>query len=100
MCVAINELIRYFSLNIANWLLGYNILTHLQGVVPHESTTEEEISQRRHHGEDVRYCKKCRSVKPHRAHHCSTCEHCIHRMDHHCPWYAHGIYILSITCML
>jgi palmitoyltransferase len=56
------------------------------GVVLHESTTEEEIAERREQGEKVRYCKRCRSVKPDRAHHCSTCEHCIHRMDHHCPW--------------
>ncbi|XP_041346639.1 palmitoyltransferase ZDHHC3-like, partial [Gigantopelta aegis] len=73
-------------------LLTLAIVSHVKtmttdpGVVLHESTTEEEIAERRRQGEDVRYCKKCRSVKPDRAHHCSTCEHCIHRMDHHCPW--------------
>lgn len=56
------------------------------GIVPHERTTEEEILSRRQQGEEIRFCKKCRSVKPDRAHHCSTCERCIHRMDHHCPW--------------
>ena len=35
-----------------------------------------------------RYCKKCRSVKPDRAHHCSTCGRCVLKMDHHCPWLA------------
>lgn len=35
-----------------------------------------------------RYCKKCRSVKPDRAHHCSTCRKCVLKMDHHCPWLA------------
>ena len=35
-----------------------------------------------------RYCKKCRTVKPDRAHHCSTCGRCVLKMDHHCPWLA------------
>ena len=35
-----------------------------------------------------RYCKKCNTVKPDRAHHCSTCGQCVLKMDHHCPWLA------------
>lgn len=35
-----------------------------------------------------RYCKKCHSVKPDRAHHCSSCGRCVLKMDHHCPWLA------------
>ena len=38
-------------------------------------------------GED-RFCKKCQSKKPDRAHHCSTCRRCVLKMDHHCPWLA------------
>ena len=35
---------------------------------------------------EFRYCKKCKLIKPPRAHHCSLCERCILKMDHHCPW--------------
>ncbi|KAI4463932.1 zinc finger dhhc domain containing protein [Holotrichia oblita] len=34
----------------------------------------------------VRFCEKCKLVKPDRAHHCSVCEACVLKMDHHCPW--------------
>ena len=33
-----------------------------------------------------RYCKKCKQIKPPRAHHCSVCGRCVLKMDHHCPW--------------
>jgi len=33
-----------------------------------------------------RICRKCKTVKPNKAHHCSSCGRCIVRMDHHCPW--------------
>ncbi|KAI9836162.1 MAG: palmitoyltransferase for Vac8p, partial [Thelocarpon superellum] len=36
----------------------------------------------------TRYCKKCQTRKPDRAHHCSTCKRCVLKMDHHCPWLA------------
>ena len=35
---------------------------------------------------DVRWCRKCATVKPPRAHHCSICNTCTLKMDHHCPW--------------
>lgn len=34
----------------------------------------------------VRYCEKCKCVKPDRAHHCGACQTCVLKMDHHCPW--------------
>ncbi|XP_045464102.1 palmitoyltransferase ZDHHC20-A-like [Harmonia axyridis] len=34
----------------------------------------------------IRYCEKCRNVKPDRCHHCSSCKKCVLKMDHHCPW--------------
>ena len=30
-----------------------------------------------------RLCRRCKSFKPHRAHHCSVCNRCIIKMDHH-----------------
>jgi hypothetical protein len=36
----------------------------------------------------VRFCNKCQTHKPDRAHHCSTCKRCVLKMDHHCPWLA------------
>jgi palmitoyltransferase len=37
---------------------------------------------------ELRFCKKCQTKKPDRAHHCSTCKRCVLKMDHHCPWLA------------
>ena len=37
---------------------------------------------------ETRFCKKCQTRKPDRAHHCSTCGRCVLKMDHHCPWLA------------
>uniref|UniRef100_A0A915HQE6 Palmitoyltransferase n=1 Tax=Romanomermis culicivorax TaxID=13658 RepID=A0A915HQE6_ROMCU len=36
--------------------------------------------------EGPRYCAKCVSLKPDRAHHCGVCGVCLLKMDHHCPW--------------
>jgi len=33
-----------------------------------------------------KFCRKCNSTKPRRAHHCVVCQKCVLKMDHHCPW--------------
>lgn len=39
-----------------------------------------------HFFSDIRFCDKCKIVKPDRSHHCSVCRKCVLKMDHHCPW--------------
>ncbi|KAA0704601.1 Palmitoyltransferase ZDHHC2 [Triplophysa tibetana] len=34
----------------------------------------------------IRYCDRCKVIKPDRCHHCSACDMCVLKMDHHCPW--------------
>ncbi|XP_077433449.1 palmitoyltransferase ZDHHC2 isoform X1 [Vanacampus margaritifer] len=34
----------------------------------------------------IRFCDRCKLLKPDRCHHCSVCDKCILKMDHHCPW--------------
>ena len=60
--------------------------THLP---THEPTAEQNIASLTVKADGkTRYCKKCESRKPDRAHHCSTCKRCVLKMDHHCPWLA------------
>ncbi|KAH7287534.1 hypothetical protein KP509_32G060600 [Ceratopteris richardii] len=61
------------------------------GRIPHsympdmedESTPVHEVKRK---SGDLRYCQKCESYKPPRAHHCRVCKRCVLRMDHHCIW--------------
>mmetsp|Transcript_19808 Transcript_19808/g.29307 ORF Transcript_19808/g.29307 Transcript_19808/m.29307 type:complete len:379 (-) Transcript_19808:185-1321(-) len=43
--------------------------------------TDDRITNER-----KRWCHRCNTFKPVRAHHCSICRRCIVKMDHHCPW--------------
>lgn len=51
-----------------------------KGSMPDEHETRPPDTQSK--AMDV--CKRCRSVKPSRAHHCRICDRCVERMDHHC----------------
>lgn len=55
------------------------------------------VINRTSHG-TVRYCEKCRLIKPDRAHHCSVCEKCILKMDHHCPWINNCVSFTNYKC--
>ncbi|RKF83720.1 Palmitoyltransferase pfa4 [Golovinomyces cichoracearum] len=75
----------WFNLNVFFiWLCYYRACTTdaaprgwVSKAVPTEDIELEKI---------VRWCKKCRKVKPPRAHHCKICATCVPKMDHHCPW--------------
>ncbi|RMY54453.1 hypothetical protein D0863_13627 [Hortaea werneckii] len=41
---------------------------------------DPQVSQRQ------RWCRRCETFKPPRAHHCKTCKRCVMKMDHHCVW--------------
>lgn len=53
----------------------------MNGGPDHKSVTAKSTGE-------SRYCKKCHTRKPDRAHHCSSCRRCVLKMDHHCPWLA------------
>ncbi|KRX06074.1 hypothetical protein PPERSA_01152 [Pseudocohnilembus persalinus] len=50
-----------------------------------DQCSDEELRIIKNRGQ-FNICKKCRKVKPLRAHHCSVCNTCVLKMDHHCPW--------------
>lgn len=39
--------------------------------------TQQLPVQTRAHISQIRYCEKCRIIKPDRAHHCSVCGYCV-----------------------
>lgn len=58
-----------------------------EGVVPFLEWKDRSLPiQTRGREDSIRFCTKCRILKPDRAHHCSMCGTCVMKMDHHCPW--------------
>jgi len=55
------------------------------------STTASDAPAGQAPAPGTRWCKKCASPKPPRAHHCRHCGRCVPRMDHHCPWTANCV---------
>ncbi|KAJ0979527.1 hypothetical protein J5N97_015001 [Dioscorea zingiberensis] len=53
---------------------------------PDIEDSESPIQEIKRKGGDLRYCQKCSTYKPPRAHHCRVCKRCVLRMDHHCVW--------------
>lgn len=41
-------------------------------------------------------CVLCKLMRPPRAGHCRTCQRCVHRLDHHCIWWAGFLLFLSL----
>lgn len=57
------------------------------------------VANRTSHG-TVRYCERCRLIKPDRAHHCSVCATCVLKMDHHCPWINNCVSFSNYKCFI
>lgn len=66
------------------------------GAVPRDARPLDDDQQERDHEAKLaeegaglerykKFCKRCKTFKPSRAHHCSMCGRCIIKMDHHCP---------------
>lgn len=49
---------------------------------------------------EVRYCERCKHVKPDRCHHCSVCGECVAKMDHHCPWVNNCVSFANYKCFV
>lgn len=47
-----------------------------------------------------RFCKRCQSWKPERAHHCSVMGRCVLKMDHHCIWLVNCVGLLNYKFFL
>lgn len=72
-------------------LLSYWFCVFLDAgpVPPHwlpDTECPSQVLEVKRKGAGSRYCQKCSSYKPPRAHHCRVCNRCVLRMDHHCMW--------------
>ena len=41
------------------------------------------------------FCDVCQKQRPAKAHHCRRCGQCVPVMDHHCPWSAASLFLLT-----
>ncbi len=61
---------------------------HIKNVLDKKSRQLPVMLLTRAQNGSIRYCEKCKCIKPDRAHHCNVCQQCVLKMDHHCPWVA------------
>lgn len=66
----------------------------LEGFAQNLPTTNKTVDR------TVRYCDKCRLIKPDRTHHCSVCGECVLKMDHHCPWINNCVNFTNYKCFI
>lgn len=66
----------------------------LEGFAQNLPTTNRTVER------TVRYCDKCRLIKPDRTHHCSVCGECVLKMDHHCPWINNCVNFTNYKCFI
>ncbi|CEG41943.1 zinc finger protein [Plasmopara halstedii] len=94
---SISELLVF---NTMTFLLCWSLTQTLRSsdsFLPQHTLTKEKLHELKLPGADpndvlvetkmngaIRTCRKCRTLKPDRAHHCSTCRRCVLKMDHHC----------------
>ncbi|KAK4039333.1 DHHC palmitoyltransferase-domain-containing protein [Parachaetomium inaequale] len=101
------ETITFNTLLACLWLTYYRACTVDPGrylFPPSSSTTTDPTPSSTTTTTDplkpARWCKKCCSPKPLRAHHCRHCARCIPKMDHHCPWTGQCVSLQSFPSFL
>jgi len=87
------HLIMFNCISIMAAISHFRAMTTNPGAVPKDakplSTDVEEYDYEMNPDKTEKYkkfCRRCKSFKPKRAHHCSICNRCVIKMDHHCPW--------------
>ncbi|KAG5287722.1 palmitoyltransferase pfa4 [Histoplasma capsulatum G186AR] len=91
-----DQLIKFNALVACLWICYYRACTTDPGQVPagwQPPVAKNALDTRgaarnntQYSSYRQRWCQRCDSFKPPRAHHCKTCQRCIPKMDHHCPW--------------
>lgn len=84
MCATHDEVPERYRMDIRR--LSIASLENLNHTVEKFCRKQRILVYTRNDSDTIRFCRKCKLVKPDRTHHCSSCQRCILKMDHHCPW--------------